>query len=239
MKAATVNPANIFRIGNSFEDRLNGHPLYITNWPYTSTSMHHVVIVRHGPPEVLEAHEAPDPAPGDGEVRIAVRAAGVNFADTGAPFYEVYECADGRHIAVGALERPFYLELLEGLGLDEADLPDRRDETSWPALKDRFAAVFRTRSPDAWVAQFERTDACVAPVLSPAEVAGHPHNAARGVFADIGGVSQPAPAPRFGRTAAAQPAPPVRPGADTDAVLSELGIDQAQIADLRASGVVA
>ena len=86
---------------------------------------------------------------------------------------------------------------------------------------------------------FAGTDACVAPVLSPAEVAGHPHNTARRVFADVGGVSQPQPAPRFARTTADQPAPPVRPGADTDAVLGGLGLSAAEISGLRDSGVVA
>jgi alpha-methylacyl-CoA racemase len=140
---------------------------------------------------------------------------------------------------VGALEPQFYAALLARLGLTDAGLPAQLDVAGWPVQRERFTEVFAQRSRDEWATVFEGTDACVAPVLSPAEVAGHPHNAARGVFADIGGVSQPAPAPRFGRTAAAQPAPPVRPGADTDAVLSELGLDQAQITNLRASGVVA
>ena len=102
--------------------------------------------------------------------------AGVNFADTGSPFYDVYECADGRFVGVGAIEGPFYGELLEGLGLSRDELPDRRDEANWPALKERFTAVFRTRSRDEWAEHFARTDACVAPVLTLTEAPGHPHN---------------------------------------------------------------
>jgi len=164
---------------------------------------------------------------------------GVNLLDGGAPFYDTYATADGRHVAVGALEPQFYAALLAGLGLAGADLPAQLDVAGWPVLRERFAAVFATRTRDEWAAAFAGTDACVAPVLSPAEAAGHPHNAARGVFTDVGGISQPAPAPRFGRTAAGQPEPPRRPGADTDAVLGSLGIDAAGIAGLREAGVVA
>ena len=102
--------------------------------------------------------------------------AGVNFSDTGSPFYEVYECADGRFVAVGAIERPFYVALLDGLGLDEAELPDRRDPATWPELKKRFAEIFATRSRDEWAKHFEGSDACVAPVLSLTEAPHHPQN---------------------------------------------------------------
>ena len=141
--------------------------------------------------------------------------AGVNFADTGSPFYEVYECADGRFVGVGAIEAPFYDELLRGLGLARDELPDRRDEASWPALKERFAAVFRTRTRDEWAEHFAGTDACVAPVLSLTEAPGHPHNVARGTFVEHGGVVQPAPAPRFSRTPSALGRTPPAPGDDT------------------------
>jgi alpha-methylacyl-CoA racemase len=165
---------------------------------------------------------------------------GVNLLDGGAPFYDTYATSDGRYVAVGALEPEFYAALLAGLGLTGAGLPAQLDVSGWPVLRARFAEVFAQRTRDEWAAVFEGTDACVAPVLSPAEACEHPHNLARKVFTDVGGLSQPAPAPRFRRTAAASPPrPPTRPGADTDAVLGELGLDQARIAELRSGGVVA
>ena len=122
-----------------------------------------------------------------------------NLLDGGAPFYRTYECADGRFVAVGALEPPFFAALCEGLGVEATQDPDRWSETH--AL---FEAAFRTRTRDEWAALFERTDACVAPVLSPNEAAEHPHNRARGTFIRPDGVLQAAPAPRFSRTPAAR-----------------------------------
>ena len=165
--------------------------------------------------------------------------AGVNFADTGSAYYEVYECADGRHIAVGAIEGPFYGELLAGLGLAREDVPDRRDPASWPALKSRFAAVFKTRTRDEWAAQFESTDACVAPVLSLTEAPRHAHNVARGTFVERDGITQPAPAPRFSRTPAALDRLPPAPGQHTDEVLTDVGFTAAEIDKLRETGAVA
>src|SRR5262249_34940112 len=159
--------------------------------------------------------------------------------DGGAPFYDTYTTADGKCVAVGALEPQFYAALLAGLGLADADLPAQMDVGSWPVLRERFAAVFAQRPRADGAEVFAGTAARVDPVLAPAEVAAHPHNLARRVFADIGGVSQPQPAPRFARTKADQPEPPVRPGADTDAVLGGLGLGKAEIARLRDSGVVA
>jgi len=164
---------------------------------------------------------------------------GVNLLDGGAPFYDTYATADDRYVAVGALEPQFYAALLTGLGLADADLPAQLDPAGWPVLRARFTEIFAERTRDEWAAVFAGTDACVAPVLSPAEVAGHPHNAARGVFTEIGGVLQPAPAPRFGRSPAGQPTPPGRPGADTDGVLGGLGLSDSEIATLRAAGAVA
>jgi len=164
---------------------------------------------------------------------------GDNLLDTGAPFYDTYATADGQHVAVGALEPQFYAALLDGLGLAGADLPAQHDRGGWPLLRERFAAVFSTRTRDEWAAVFAGTDACVAPVLSAAEAAAHPHNLARGVFTEIGSVPQPAPAPRFGRSQASLPTPPPRPGADTDAVLFELGVEPAEVRQLRAAGAVA
>ena len=135
---------------------------------------------------------------------------GHNLLDTGAPFYEVYTCADGREIAVGALEPKFYAELLRLSGMDGVGglAPDRRlDPAGWPAAKQRWAALFATRTRDEWAAIFEGSDACVAPVLSPTEAPEHPHNQARDTFVEVGGLTQPAPAPRFGRTPAEPPRP--------------------------------
>jgi alpha-methylacyl-CoA racemase len=165
-------------------------------------------------------------------------ARGVNLLDTGAPFYDTYQTADGGYVAVGALEAKFYAELLAGLGLSDADLPGQHDRAGWPVLRARFAEVFATRTRDDWAEVFAGTDGCVAPVLSAAEAPAHPHNVARGTFADVGGVVQPAPAPRFGRTAAGTPQAPPAAGADTDVVLAELGCSATDIAALRASGTV-
>jgi alpha-methylacyl-CoA racemase len=163
---------------------------------------------------------------------------GSNLLDGGAPFYDTYATADGQYVAVGALEPQFYAALLAGLGLSGADLPGQQDRAGWPVLRERFAAAFASRSRVEWEQVFAGTDACVAPVLNLAEAPAHPHAAARGAFVETGGVIQPAPAPRFGRTAAAEPAPPPRPGEDTDAVLTGLGLTAAEVADLRARGVV-
>jgi alpha-methylacyl-CoA racemase len=169
---------------------------------------------------------------------------GVNLLDGGAPFYDTYPTADGKYVAVGALEPQFYAALLAGLGLADAELPGQLDVAGWPVLRERFAEVFARRTRDEWAEVFAGTDACVAPVLSQAEAPAHPHNVARGLFTDVGGIPQPGPAPRFSRSGVGPPAPPVRPGTHTDAVLGgaepgELGLSAAQIAELRASGVVA
>ncbi|KFI33057.1 hypothetical protein CG51_16005 [Haematobacter missouriensis] len=125
---------------------------------------------------------------------------GANLLDGGAPEYGCYRCADGRFVSVGSLEPKFYAELLARLGLNTADLPDRSDPANWPSLRETFAAVFATRSRDAWCAEMEGTDVCFAPVLSIDEAASHPHNVARGAFGTWDGVVQPAPAPRLSRT---------------------------------------
>jgi crotonobetainyl-CoA:carnitine CoA-transferase CaiB-like acyl-CoA transferase len=173
---------------------------------------------------------------------------GVNLLDGGAPFYDTYATSDGKYVAVGALEPQFYAALLTGLGLSNDGLPAQLDVSGWPILRAKFTEVFAQRTRDGWVEAFAGTDACVAPVLSPAEAPAHPHNSARGVFADVGGVIQPAPAPRFHRSGVDEPAPPRRPGADTDTLLGHgepgngrpgLGLSAAEIADLRARGVVA
>nr|WP_280295721.1 CaiB/BaiF CoA-transferase family protein [Nocardia abscessus] len=133
---------------------------------------------------------------------------GTNTLDGGAPFYDTYECADGKFVAVGALEPQFYRELIRGLTLDMDALPDRDDPAQWPALRSIFTEQFRRRSRDEWTAVFEGTDACVSPVLDFDEAEHHGHLAARGTRIEIAGLSQAAPAPRFARTPASMPAAP-------------------------------
>jgi alpha-methylacyl-CoA racemase len=163
---------------------------------------------------------------------------GANLIDGGAPFYDTYPTADGEYLAVGALETPFYADLLRGLGLDaDPDLPDRNDPANWPALRERFAAVIARRTRAEWAELFVGSDACVAPVLGLAEVPTHPHNAARDAFPEVGGIPQPAPAPRFSRTPALTPQPPPSQGADTDKILAGLGYSQPEITSLRERGV--
>jgi alpha-methylacyl-CoA racemase len=164
---------------------------------------------------------------------------GSNMLDGGAPWYDTYETADGGYVAVGAIEPQFYAALLDGLGLAGADLPNQLDPAGWPELRCRFAEVFATRSRDEWAEVFAGTDACVAPVLSMAEAPRHPHAVARNAFIEVDGITQPAPAPRFGRSATGHPAPPPRPGADTDRVLADLGLSAGEVASLRESGAVA
>lgn len=141
-----------------------------------------------------------------------------------SPFYEVFECADGQHITLGAIEPQFYAELLKRLGLDDVNPASQYDHRAWPALKARIAAQIRTRSRAEWQALLEGTDVCFAPVLSLAEAAEHPHNAARGMFVDVQGQRQPAAAPRLSRTPARQPAPGALCGEHTDELLRELGL---------------
>lgn len=139
-----------------------------------------------------------------------------NLLDGGCPFYGTYETADGQYMAVGALEEQFYDEFVDLLGLGVADrVPARADAARWDKLREAVAARFKTRTRDEWTAVFEDTDACVAPVLSLREAPAHPHLAARGTFTDHGGITQPAPAPRFSATPASVRRGPARPGADT------------------------
>ena len=162
---------------------------------------------------------------------------GTNVIDTGAPYYEVYETADGRYLAVGAIEPAFYRAFMTGLGYDEDSMPRQEDRASWPAVKEEVAARIRSRTRQAWLAIFDGTDACVTPVLSPAEAAAHPHNRRRGTFVDADGCPTPAPAPRFSRT------PPVPPaatgsGAHRPDALAAWGIAEAEIARLASAGIV-
>jgi len=166
---------------------------------------------------------------------------GVNMLDTGAHYYEVYECADGKYLSVGAIEPQFYAILLERTGLaDDPDFAKQNDRSMWPVLKERLAAVIAGRTRDEWAEIFDGTDACVAPVLSLTEATRHPHTVARRTFVEEAGVVQPAPAPRFSRTEPAIARPPAHPGQHTDEVLIEWGAaDAARVAALRADGAIA
>ncbi|GAA1696216.1 CaiB/BaiF CoA transferase family protein [Fodinicola feengrottensis] len=161
---------------------------------------------------------------------------GTNLLDGGSPFYDTYETADGKYVAIGALEEKFYQELLTILRFE--DVENRMDPSQWPRLRERIGAAVKTKTRDEWAELAAASDACLAPVLTPGEAPSHPHNAERGTFVEVAGVTQPAPAPRFDRTPAATPAAPPRAGQDTDAVLAELGLRD-QISDLRKAGTVA
>ncbi|MFF6779398.1 CoA transferase [Streptomyces sp. NPDC012510] len=148
-----------------------------------------------------------------------------NLLDGGCPFYGTYETADGRYVAVGALEQRFYAEFVDLLGIDDR-APARKDTAAWGELRETVAARFKTRTRDEWTAVFEGSDACVAPVLSLREAPHHPHLAARGTFTDFGGITQPAPAPRFSATHTSVRVGPAQPGADTADVAHDWGISR-------------
>jgi alpha-methylacyl-CoA racemase len=166
-------------------------------------------------------------------------ARGTNLLDSGAHFYEVYETKDGKYVAVGAIEPEFYTLLIEKLGLASEPLPHQMDRDSWPSMKDRFAAVFKTRTRDEWCNLMEAADACLTPVLAPGEAASHPHARARKAFVDIDGATHPSPAPRFSRTQPAMPVVAPQRGADTDAILTEASFSKDEIERFRRSGVIA
>jgi alpha-methylacyl-CoA racemase len=164
---------------------------------------------------------------------------GANMLDTGAPFYEVYETADDKWMAVGGIETQFYAELIRGLGLEgDPSFPPQMSRDQWPAMKARFAETFKSKTRDEWSAIFDGTDACVVPVLSPWEAHLHPHNVARSTFVEVNGTVQPAPAPRFSRTPSAISKPPSPPGADTISALVEWGVSEDAVKKLRESGAL-
>jgi len=144
---------------------------------------------------------------------------GENLLDGGCPFYDTYETKDGRYVAVGALEAKFFAELAERIGLEKPFVERQNDRAAWPAMRERFTEIFRSRTRDEWVGLLEGTDCCVTGVPDLDETPKHPHNASRGVFIEIDGVAQPAPAPRFSRTPADRPAAPPPIGAHTEDVL--------------------
>jgi alpha-methylacyl-CoA racemase len=161
-----------------------------------------------------------------------------NLIDSGTPWYDVYETADGKYISIGALEPQFYQILLEKIGLADAQLPARQDRANWPALRARFTARFKELTRDAWCALLEGTDACFAPVLSMEEAGSHPHIRARSTFIDFDGIAQPAPAPRFSRTVARIQSGPPGWGAHGLPILREAGFSVKEIQDALTSGAV-
>ena len=164
---------------------------------------------------------------------------GVNLLDGGAHFYDTYACSDGKYVAIGAIEPQFYALLREKAGLStDAAFDQQMDSRAWPALKEKLAAIFATKSRDEWCVILEHSDACFAPVLSMTEAPSHPHNAARGVFVEAGGVVQPGPVPRYSATPTVTPS--MADGhTDTDTVLAALGYTADRIDALRAERVVA
>jgi alpha-methylacyl-CoA racemase len=164
---------------------------------------------------------------------------GTNMLDTGAHYYDVYETSDGKYVSIGSIEPQFYKELLRLTGLAEETLPHQMDRAEWPAMKDRVAAIFRTKTRDEWCELMEGTDVCFAPVLSLSEAPQHPHNVHRGTFLELNGVVQPAPAPRFSVTPGGVQRPPSHAGQHTDEVLLEWGFDESRVAKLRDAGAIA
>ena len=152
----------------------------------------------------------------------------------------MYRCADGQFVSIGSIEPQFYAELLRITGLsDDPEFAKQMDRSSWPGLKQRLREVFRTKTRDEWCALMEHTDVCFAPVLTIDEAAGHPHNVARKTFVEVGGISQPSPAPRFSRTQAELSRPPSNVGQHSDDVLSDwLSMSGDEITKLHESGAV-
>jgi alpha-methylacyl-CoA racemase len=164
-------------------------------------------------------------------------APGTNLLDSGAHFYETYECKGGGFVAIGAIEPQFYAELLRLLELDPADFP-QADAARWPELKQRFAEIFATRTREEWARILEPAEACSTAVYGLDDAPEHPHNKARESFVEIGGSLQPAPAPRFSGTPTDTPAPPSKPGADSDEALAAWGFEPAEIEALREGGTL-
>ena len=164
-------------------------------------------------------------------------ARGTNMLDSGAHFYDVYKCSDGKFVSIGSIEPQFYAQLLQLTGLaSDAEFANQQDRSMWPKLKQRLTEVFATKTQAEWCKMMEGTDVCFAPVLTMSEAAKHPHNVARKTFIEIAGTTQPAPAPRFSRTVASLPTAPVGAGANTREVLQSWGIQN--VDELITRGVV-
>jgi crotonobetainyl-CoA:carnitine CoA-transferase CaiB-like acyl-CoA transferase len=162
---------------------------------------------------------------------------GTNMLDSGAPFYDVYECADGKYVSVGAIERRFYLELLRRLQLDDTELADQMNKEKWPRIREVLEARFRSNTQAHWCGLLEGLDVCFAPVLDLKDAYQHAHLAARGTFTEVNGVIQPAPGPRFSRTPAAAPLPPTEMTAENSAAALQGWLPQSRILSLAQSGV--
>jgi alpha-methylacyl-CoA racemase len=166
-------------------------------------------------------------------------ARGTNLLDTGAHFYDVYRCSDDEYISLGSIEPQFYAELLRLTGLSDDDqFAKQMNQTEWGPLKERLTELFATKSRDEWCALMEHTDVCFAPVLTMSEAAQHPHNVERETFIEVGGVTQPAPAPRFSRTENEVVSTPAWPGQHTRDILQSWGIGADRVAELLDSGAV-
>jgi alpha-methylacyl-CoA racemase len=163
---------------------------------------------------------------------------GDNILDTGAHYYDVYETSDGKYVSIGSIEPKFYAELLQLSGLEHEELPRQNDKNAWPALKERVAAIFRSKTRDEWCRIMEGSDVCFAPVLSMQEAPQHPHNRQRGTFMEVDGVVQPAPAPRFSRTPSAIQRPPAQPGEHTEEALKDWGFSATEVEQLRGCGAI-
>ena len=162
-----------------------------------------------------------------------------NILDSGSHFYNVYETSDGKYVSIGSIEKKFYEELIETLQLQDADLPKQMDRGQWPAMREKFAAIFRTKTRDEWCAIMENSDICFAPVLTLEEAPRYHHNQQRDAFVEVGGQLHPAPAPRFSRTPSSIKGPAPRPGSNTEEALAQWGIDGSRIAKLRDAKAIA
>jgi alpha-methylacyl-CoA racemase len=167
-------------------------------------------------------------------------ARGENLLDSGAPFYDVYETADQKFIAIGALEPAFYAELLQKLELTaDTRFSAQLDKTRWPAMRDALTTLFKQRTRAHWSEVFAHSDACFAPVLSPSEAPSHPHNQQRQTFQEVHGALHPSPAPRFSRTPSAIQGAPAPPGAHTDEALAAWGLSAGELHALRLARAIA
>ncbi len=164
---------------------------------------------------------------------------GTNMLDTGAHYYDVYECSDGKYVSIGSIEPQFYAELREKLGLDDPKWDAQMSRSEWPGFKEELAAIFKTKTREEWCELIEGSDVCFAPVLSMAEAPEHPHNVARGTFTEVAGITQPRPAPRFSRTDSSIERPPPHAGQHTDEVLADIGFAADELTALRESGAIA
>jgi alpha-methylacyl-CoA racemase len=144
-----------------------------------------------------------------------------NVIDGGAPFYDVYRCADGNWVSIAAIEPRFYLQFLDLAGVSDLAAFAQYDRMYWPAVRARLRELFLTRTRDEWCALLASTDACFAPVLSMAEAGAHPHNVARSTFVTVDGVTCPAPAPRFSATPSHIRCCPTRVRTDVEAAIAD------------------